>query len=227
MPDGGTSPTPTPDVPPAGSPMRLSRARRLRVGELLLEQGDITTDQLEKALKEQVKSNRMLGEVLVEQGVITSTTLVRTLARVLSVKGCQLRHGLIDPSLIKLIGVEEAERLKVMPMFKVHGVLTVAAVEPQSLPMIDRLKNLTGCQIRPILALEASIMEFVRKYSTGDVDVDEFLRSLEDSDVEVVEREQIDEGPATDLDIQVSGSPVVNLVNVAFLRAVNDKASGN
>jgi type IV pilus assembly protein PilB len=57
------------------------------------------------------------------------------------------------------------------------------------------------------------------------VDVDEFLRSLEDSDVEVVEREQIDEGPAADLDIQVSGSPVVNLVNVAFLRAVNDKAS--
>ena len=50
-------------------------------------------------------------------------------------------------------------------------------------------------------------MEFVRKYSTGDVDVDEFLRSLEDSDVEVVEREQIDEGPTTDLDIQVSGSP--------------------
>jgi len=202
-----------------------TRGKRVRVGELLLEQGEITQEQLDKALREQAKSNRMLGEVLVEQGVISNTTLVRALGHVLGVKGCQLRHGLIDPSLIKIIGVEEAERLKVMPMFKVHGTLTIAMAEPQSLPTIDRLKSLTGCQIRPVLALEATIMEFVRKYSTGDVDVDEFLRSLEDSDVEVVEREQIDEGPTTDLDIQVSGSPVVNLINVAFLRAVNDKAS--
>jgi type IV pilus assembly protein PilB len=216
---------PAASLVPALRSMPTGRPRRKRVGELLLEQGEITQDQLEKALREQGRSNRLLGEVLVEQGVISNTTLVRALGRVMGVKGCQLRHGLIDPALIKLVGVEEAERLKVMPMFKVHGVLTVAMAEPQSLPTIDRLKSLTGCRVSPVLALESTIMEFVKKYSTGDVDVDEFLRSLEDSDVEVVEREQVDEGPATDLDIQVSGSPVVNLINVAFLRAVNDKAS--
>ncbi len=215
MTDGRANATPDPR---GGAP-------RVRVGELLVTQGEITSEQLEKALREQERTKRMLGEVLVRQGVISAAALVRALSQVLGVPGCNLRHGLIDPTLIKLVGAEEAERLRVMPMFKVRGELTVAMAEPQSLPTIDHLKQLTGCRIRPVLALEGVILEFVKKYSTGDVDVDAFLRSLEESDVEVVEREQVDEGPAADLDVQASGSPVVNLVNLAFLRAVGDKAS--
>jgi type IV pilus assembly protein PilB len=199
--------------------------KRLRVGEALVEQGVITKEQLDRALSEQRGTSRMLGEVLVGQGVISSAVLVRALARCLGVKGCVLRHGLIDPDLLKLIGEEEAERLKVIPMFKVRDTLTVAMAEPQSLPTLDRLRELTACRIRPVLALEANITEFVKKYAGGNVDVDAFLTSLHESDVEVVEREQVDEGPATDLDRMVAGSPIVNLVNVAFLTAVKDKAS--
>jgi type IV pilus assembly protein PilB len=103
--------------------------------------------------------------------------------------------------------------------------MTVAMAEPQSLPTIDRLRQLTGCKIRPVLALEANITEFARKYATGEVDVDAFLTSLAESDVEVIERESVDEGPTTDLDKMVAGSPIVNLVNVALLTAVRDKAS--
>ena len=57
------------------------------------------------------------------------------------------------------------------------------------------------------------------------MDVDAFLTSLVDSDVEVVEREAVDEGPVTDLDKMVAGSPIINLVNVMLLTAVKDKAS--
>jgi len=126
---------------------------------------------------------------------------------------------------VKLIGEEEATRLKSIPMFKVHGTMTVAMAEPQSLPSIDRLRSLTGCRIRPVLALEANILEYIKKYATGDVDVDEFLTSLAESDIEVVERESVDEGPSTDLDRMVAGSPIVNLVNVALLTAVREGAS--
>src|SRR4029079_3295370 len=52
-----------------------------------------------------------------------------------------------------------------------------------------------------------------------------FLTSLAESDVEVIERESIDEGPATDLDKMVAGSPIINLVNVAMLTAIKDRAS--
>jgi type IV pilus assembly protein PilB len=198
---------------------------RPRLGDKLLEDGVISAEQLSAALVEQQRSNRMLGELLVDQGIINSTMLVRTLAECLGVPGCHLRHGLIDPQIFKLVGAEESERLKVIPMFKVRETLTVAMAEPQSLPAIDRLRQITGCRIRPVLALEANILEFVRKYAGGDVNVDAFLTSLAESDLEVVERESVDEGPATDLDRLVAGSPIVNLVNVAMLTAVRDRAS--
>lgn len=213
------------EMSPEPSPS-LRRAQRPRlVGEVLVGDGHITEEQLSKALAEQKTAGQMLGELLVDQGTISGGILVHSLAKCLGVPGVQLRHGLIDPNLLSLIGAEEAERLKAIPMFRVHGTLTVAMAEPQSLPTIDRLRELTGFEIRPVLALEVNILEFSRKYAEGMVDVDAFLTSLAESDVEVVEREQIDEGPTTDLDHMVEGSPIVNLVNVALLTSVKEKAS--
>lgn len=218
--------TASPEDQPRGSAREMRRAQRPRlVGEVLVGDGHITEEQLSMALSEQKTAGQMLGELLVDQGTISGTVLVHSLAKCLGVQGVQLRHGLIDPALLSLIGSEEAERLKSIPMFCVHGTMTVAMSEPQSLPTIDRLRELTGMEIRPVLALEANILEFVRKYAEGMVDVDAFLTSLAESDVEVVEREQIDEGPTTDLDQMVEGSPIVNLVNVALLTSVKDKAS--
>lgn len=212
---------PSPDQPTPGGGSRP----KLRVGDVLIQEGVITPEQLEQALTEQRTGSRMLGETLVTKGIISNAVLVRALARCLGISGCQLRHGLIDPGLIKLLGAEECERLKVIPMFKVGDVLTVAMAEPQSLPTVDRVAQATGLKVRPVLALEANILEFVKKYSSGDVDVDAFLTSLAESDVEVVERENVDDGPTTDLDKMVAGSPIVNLVNIALLTAVKDKAS--
>ncbi len=204
----------------------IRRAQRPRlVGEVLVGDGHITEEQLSKALAEQKAAGQMLGELLVDQGTISGNVLVHSLAKCLGVPGVQLRHGLIDPNLLSLLGSEEAERLKAIPMFRVHDMLTMAMAEPQSLPTIDRIRELTGMQVRPVLALESNILEFVHKYAEGMVDVDAFLTSLAESDVEVVEREQIDEGPTTDLDQMVEGSPIVNLVNVALLTAVKDRAS--
>ncbi len=197
---------------------------RKRLGELLVSTGALSAAQLDAALAEQKASGRVLGELLVEDGTISSQVLVRSLAECLGVRGCHLRHGLIDPSLLPLIGEEEAERLKVIPMFRVRDQLTVAMAEPQSIPTIDRLAHLTSCRIRPVLALETNILEYIRKYAGGNVDVNEFLTSLSDTDVEVIQREQ-DEGPKTNLDKMVQGSPIVNLVNVALLTSVREGAS--
>jgi type IV pilus assembly protein PilB len=198
---------------------------KFRIGDVLVQKGVITDEQLARALTEQKISGRILGEMLIEQGVISSATLTQVLAQSLGLPGVHLRHGLIDPALMKMIGEEEADRLAVIPLFKVRGVLTVAMAEPQSLPIIDRLKQLTGCKIRPVLAMHGNIREFIKKYAGGEVNVDAFLSSLADSDVEVIEREAVDEGPVTDLDKMVAGSPIINLVNVALMTAVRDHAS--
>src|SRR4051794_4951779 len=212
-------------APITASAVAAGASKKLRIGELLINEGVLSEQQLKKALLEQQTAGRPLGEMLVEQGVITASSLVQLLAKSLGVKGVQLRHGLIDPTVFKLVGADEAERLLAIPMFKVHGTLTVAMTEPQSLPKVDRLRQLTGCKVRAVLALEPNIREFVKKYAAGETTVDAFLTSLAESDVEVIERESVDDGPGTDLDKMVAGSPIINLVNVALLTAVRDKAS--
>jgi type IV pilus assembly protein PilB len=200
-------------------------APKLRLGQLLIDQGLLTGQQLNDALMAQKATGRMLGEVLVERQYITPAILASTLAASAGIKVCQLRHGLIDPALLKLVGDEEAERLVAIPMFQVRETLTVAMAEPQSLPAIDRLRQLTGKRIRPVFAHAANIKEYIAKYKGGNVNVDEFLTSLVDSDISVVDKEAVDEGPVSDLDKMVSGSPIVNLVNLMLLSAVRDKAS--
>jgi type IV pilus assembly protein PilB len=201
---------------------------RMRLGETLIKEGVVSEEQLTRALSEQQSCDKKLGEVLVDSGVVSNQAMLRILAHQLEIPYCDLRHGLIDFSLLGMIGAEEAKRLKAIPMFMVNDTLTVAMAEPQSLPKIDRLQQLTGCKIRPVLALQSKILEYIKKgssASSNDANVDSFLASLGETDVSVVEKEAIDEGPATDLDQTVDGSPITNLVNMLLLTAIKDGAS--
>jgi len=209
----------------SGTPLEPAAKRPRLVGEVLVSEGHISEEDLSRALEEQRTSGKRLGEILVESGAVSSGVLLDSLARCLGVRPVRLRHGLIDPKTLKLIDPEECDRLKVIPMFRVRDRLTVAMIQPRDLPMIDRLAARTGCEIIPVLALEQNINEYIRKYGAGDVDIDEFLTTLSESDVEVVEREEVDDDPTTDLSQMVDGSPIINLVNVAFLTAVRDGAS--
>ena len=202
-----------------------SVAHDMHLGQALVAGEILTEEQLDQALTEQEKSGQPLAEILFEDEKVNTLQVLRILAGHLNVPYCQLRHGLIDFSLLELIGEEEAERFGVIPLFKVHDTLTVAMTQPQLLPNVDRLRELTGCKIRPVLAPGPNIREYIKKASIGSSDIDSFLSSLSDSDVEVVERESVDEGEATDLDKMVEGSPIINLVNMAMLTAIRDKAS--
>ncbi len=203
----------------------MSLRRVGKLGQLLLDEGLVTEDDLRRALDAQSKDNKRLGEQLIDLGVLSPKAMLSALGKQLNVKACQLRHGLIDPGVARLLDREEAARLKALPMFKVRDRLTVAMCEPQSLPAIDRLSALTGCEINPILALEDNIVEFQEKYLGDQVDIDSFLVNLTESEVQVVERETVDEEPATEISRMVEGSPIINLVNLAIMTAVRDGAS--
>ncbi len=200
-------------------------AKKIRIGDVLLEEGYLTAQQLKRALAEQRRTGQFLGEMLVERGLVTAEKILSALSKRLGVRGCQLRNGMVDPALLDLIGGEEAIRLKALPMFRVRDTLTVAMAEPQSLPSIDRLREITGCDIRPVLALENQIVEFVRSCSAPATGMESILETLGDSDIEVMEGEDAGETALTDLDKAVDNSPVVNLVNMVLLRAVKDGAS--
>ncbi|MDH3584217.1 MAG: hypothetical protein OER86_08380, partial [Phycisphaerae bacterium] len=130
---------------------------KLRIGEALVEDGTLTQEQLDDALTQQQHTGEMLGKLLLEQGLVTNASLVGVLARRLGVRSCILRHGLVDPALLKIIGEDEALRLRAIPIFKVRNTMTVVMAEPQSLPTIDRLRKISGCKIRPLLGMEDKI----------------------------------------------------------------------
>lgn len=197
----------------------------MKLGEQLIADEVITTEQLQQALDNQQASGGRLGSNLIDSGAMTATALVNALAKRLGVKGCVLRHGVIDPKIAKCVPKEEAERLKILPLFRVHDELTVAMVDPQSLPTLDRIQSLTDCRVRSVLALESNIEEFQQKYLAAQVTMDSFMASIEESDVQIEEMEAIDEGAVTDLDHMVEGSPVINLVNLVILTAMRDGAS--
>ncbi len=199
-------------------------AKKIRIGEVLVEEGIITNETLSAVLAEQKGTGRRLGEMLVEQGLVTVEELLTTLGGRLGVNHCTLRRGLADPSLLAEIGEEEARRLKAIPMFKVHDTMTVAMAEPQSLPSVERLRQITGCTIRPILAAEANIRESIDRLTSAESDMDALIASISNGDVEVIEEEEDDSG-TTDLSEIVGDSPVVNLLNMILLKAIREGAS--
>ncbi|MCH7923928.1 MAG: Flp pilus assembly complex ATPase component TadA [Planctomycetes bacterium] len=204
---------------------KLQIESAVRLGEQLVREGLISPEQLTDALAKQRTRGGRIGGALLEDGAISAASLVGALSKRLGVKGCVLRHGLIDPKVAKCIPKEEAERLQVLPLFKVQNVLTVAMTDPLALPIQDRLRNLTGCEVRPVLVLEDNLQEYQHKYLAADVNVDSFLASIEETDIHITENEAVDEGDVTDLDQMIEGSPIVNLVNLAILTALRAGAS--
>jgi len=200
-------------------------AKKIRIGEVLVEEGIVTEDTLTEVLAEQKRTGKRLGEMLVDQGLVTVEEILCALGKRLGVRHCILRKGLADPSLLGIIGEEEARHLRVIPMFKVHDTMTVAMAEPQSLPSVDRLRQLTGCTIRPILATEANILEHIDRFTSAETDMDALIAAISSGDVEVLEEDDEQGSSMTDLS-EISGdSPVVNLINMILLKAIREGAS--
>ncbi|MBC8373350.1 MAG: hypothetical protein H8E53_07140, partial [Planctomycetes bacterium] len=167
-------------------------AKKIRIGEVLVEEGIVTEDTLTEVLAEQKRTGKRLGEMLVDQGLVTVEEILCALGKRLGVRHCILRKGLADPSLLGIIGEEEARHLRAIPMFKVHDTMTVAMAEPQSLPSVDRLRQLTGCTIRAILATEANILEHIDRFTSAETDMDALIAAISSGDVEVLEEEDED-----------------------------------
>ena len=204
--------------------MKPSQAR-VRIGDALVEDGLLTAEQLTQALTEQKKTGRLLGEMLVEQNLVTGENILAALSRRMGIRGCRLRRGLFDGQLLALIGREEAKRLKVLPMFKLGDMLTVAMAEPQSLASIDRLRQMTECNIRPVLALESEILHAIDA-GIDSAPAEGFLGTGEAEQLEYVESEpEEDDAGMGDLENTDASSPIVSLVNRVLLRAIKDSAS--
>jgi type IV pilus assembly protein PilB len=197
--------------------------KRKMLGEILVESNQVLPEQLELALAKQRETGRRLGQVLLEMGFVSYETLTHALTEQTGVPHVWLRRGLIDPEIVNIIPREKAELYNVIPMFKVHRSFTVAMSDPSAIFAMDDLENLTGCQIQPVRCRAEDITAAISEYYDKPIEMDEFLESFSETDVEVVQQTHFQDLHM--VEEMAEGARIINMVNLMLLNAVKERAS--
>lgn len=185
---------------------------RKRLGDLLVESGLISEEQLQVALAEKPKGQK-LGDALLERGYITEQQLIEVLEFQLGIPHVSLYRFPFDQKLVKLVPKEMVKRNLLIPI-KIEGdKLFVAMADPMDFYAIDDLRLLTGFQIETAIASKDDILRAINKYYEIDDSMSDIMSELNVQD-------DVQEEKITSED-----SPVVRLVNQILQNAVQQKAS--
>ena len=208
--------------------MAAPAATTERLGDLLVREGLITREQLEKALQEQKQNGTRVGYNLVKLGFIAETELTKMLARQFKMPAVDLSRFEVDPRIAKLIPADLAIKHLVLPLKRDGRTLTVAMADPTNLGVLDDLKFITRYDIFPVIGGEFTLKSAIDKlYETAaDTQVADLLSVIDDmeGEVEVVEEKEEDVA-ASALAAQMEDAPVVKLINAILTDAVKRGAS--
>ncbi|MEG6573951.1 MAG: type II secretion system protein GspE [Caldibacillus debilis] len=185
---------------------------RKRLGDLLIEAGLITEEQLNHALKNKSPDEK-LGDALLREGFITEQQLIEVLEFQLGIPHINVSQFPIDQDLIQLVPKELAKRHNALPIRKERNKLFVAMSDPLDYFAIEELRMATGCQIEPGIAAKDELFRAITKYY-------DLQESMEEAINDLTPEENLDEVRITDED-----SPVVRLVNQIIANAVAQRAS--
>ena len=199
-----------------------------RLGDLLVREGLITREQLEKALQEQKQNGTRVGYNLVKLGFIAETELTKMLARQFKMPAVDLSRFEVDPRIAKLIPSDLAIKHLVLPLKRDGRTLTVAMADPTNLGVLEDLKFITRYDIFPVIGGEFTLKSAIDKlYETAsDTQVADLLSVIDDmeGEIEVVEEKEEDVA-ASALAAQMEDAPVVKLINAILTDAVKRGAS--
>lgn len=135
-----------------------------KLGEILVRENLITSQQLREALDYQRSNGGRLGSNLVKLGIISDDVITAVLSRQYGVPSINLELFQIEEETIKLISQEVAIKYAVLPVSKVGATLTLAMADPTNVFAMDDIKFMTGLNVEPVVASEASILASVAKY---------------------------------------------------------------
>ena len=199
-----------------------------RLGDLLLREGLITREQLEKALAEQKQNGTRVGYNLVKLGFVPELEITKVLARQFKMPAVDLSKFEVDPKIVKLVPADVAVKHLVLPLKRDGRTLTVAMADPTNMGVVDDLKFITRYDIFPVIAGEFTLKNAIEKhYESTDIQMGALLNEIEgldaEADVEVVDTAE-DEAAAGQAQL-VDDAPVVKLLNAILTDAVNRGAS--
>jgi type IV pilus assembly protein PilB len=222
----------------------------VRIGELLLKEKLISPDQLQQALAQQKSNGGKLGYNLVKMGFVKDEQITSLLSKQYGVPAINLAQFKIDLTIVKLVPTETARKYQIIPLSRSGSTLTIAMTDPTNVFAMDDIKFMTGYTVEPVVASEVAITDAIEKYYpsgkggaapgakggkpgavTGST-LEMASRGLEElqnslgagaDDVEVLE--ELQEISAEALARQGEDAPVVRLVNVVLMSAIQKGAS--
>ena len=196
--------------------------KKLRLGELLVQQGLITTDQLSIVLAEQRHNNIPIGRLLVRLGFVTESAIRDIMARTIGQESIDLAQVVADPEALKLVSQDFARRNRVLPIAydPADQVLTVATTEIFNVVAMDQLRAMLGPQIeiKTQLASEAQLEDYTDHFYGYELSVDGILKEIETGEIDY---ESLQAAGGGDEYTQ----PMVRLVNALLVDAVKRGAS--
>ena len=194
------------------------------LGEILIREGSITRDQLQRGLARQREVGKRLGEALADLGYVSEDEVVKALARQFALPHLSLASLSITPVPIHdRLSPKYMREHKVFPVEVKDGVLTVAMTDATDPYTLEDLRLSTGYAVSICLAKEREILEAIDQYyGEGQTSIEKIVKgySEEDGGTSSEEREDVDH--LRDL---ASEAPVIQLVNLLITRAVEARAS--
>ncbi|MBV9217211.1 MAG: Flp pilus assembly complex ATPase component TadA [Acidobacteria bacterium] len=145
-----------------------------KLGEILVRENLITSQQLRETLDYQRANGGRLGSNLVKLGFVSDDVVTAVLSRQYGVPSINLELFQIDKDVIKLISEDVALKYSVLPVSKSGATLTLAMADPTNVFAMDDIKFMTGLNVEPVIASETSIQHAIAKYYTGSTEIDIF-----------------------------------------------------
>jgi type IV pilus assembly protein PilB len=186
-----------------------------QLGDILLEDGLVTQQQLFDAFDEHERVGRALGRVLVDQGVLTESQLVAALAQQIGMPFVDLADYAVDGAALSSVPQTVCRRYNALPIAYEDGKLLVAMSDPANVFAIDDIRSITGIEVKPVVATKSDVAAAINRYHRADSDLDDLTMVLEqDEDEDLGNLKEV-----------VEDAPIVKFVNLLITQAINDRAS--
>ena len=205
-------------------------ATRPRLGELLVEAGLLSMEQLEQVLQAQRQGGLKLGQVLSRLGLVREEQVVETLGRQLSLKRYQAESYPLDMDLARLLPLEIAQKHNVVPLRRQNHVLQLGMCDPTDLDSSDMVEQLTQCEVDPVICTTRELNQLVSSLYGSFAGLDTMLETVNDSEAAVEETSSVEIGVVEDVEVgsllnMAAEAPVVRMVNWIIAQAVREGAS--
>src|SRR5262245_40074167 len=205
-----------------------------RIADALMEDGLLTSKQVEDLLEQQKKGGTRLLKLLLEKAYVSEQDMAVSMGRVLNTPPINLARIVIPTEIGDLLPREVAHNHKVVPVARLENKLFIAMADPLNVLALDDVRRITRLEVSPMIAAEKAIIDKLnnldsQKSGTMEDIVQEAKKKeeaekAESNDVEV-SREDIEDISIDQLAASSEEAPVIKLANLILVQAIKDRAS--